>query len=152
MATSGGEFRRRATWVDALTRPHHYYLDEDDRCAFIGEYTSGAGFRHSETNQLIFNLKKGVNRRGKTDWRYKDGAIRQAGRALEAVLNERALNECTFVPIPPSKARGDPDYDDRMVRVLREIRPQRPVDARAHRSEGEHRGRARQQRPEVATR
>ena len=130
MATSGGSFRRRATAIDELTRGDHYYLEEEDHCAFVGEYTSGAGFGHSETNQLIFNLKKRVDRRGKPDWRYKDLAIQQAGRIFAAVLNERALDDYTFVPVPPSKARDDPEHDDRMVQVIRAIRPGNPVDMR----------------------
>ena len=130
MATSKGSFPRRATLVDKLTRTDHYHLDEDDRCLFIGEYTAGAGFGHSETNQLIFNLKKGIERRGERDWRYKREAIVEAGRAFKAVLREGALNEWTFVPMPPSKARDDSQYDDRMLQVVRAIRPAKPVDAR----------------------
>lgn len=130
MATSKGNFPRRATSVDELTRRDHHYLDEDDGCAFIGEYTARAGFGHSETNQLIFNLKKRMDRRGKSDWYYKDLAIRQAGRTFAAVLNDRALDEFTFVPVPPSKARDEPDYDDRMVQVIHAIRPGNPVDLR----------------------
>ncbi len=130
MATSRGHFPRRATAVDELTRPDHYYLDEDDRCAFIGEYTARAGYQHSETNRLILNLKKGMDRRDKRDWRYKGMAIRQAGGTFAAVLNERTLDDYTFVPIPPSKAREAPGYDDRMVQVVRAIRPGRPVDGR----------------------
>lgn len=130
MATSRGNFPRRATAVDELTRRDHHYLEQDDRCVFIGEYTARAGYQHSETNQLILNLKKGMDRRDKRDWRYKGMAIRQAGRTFAAVLNERSLDQFTFVPIPPSKARGDPEYDDRMVQVVGAIRPERPVDAR----------------------
>ena len=130
MATSRGNFPRRATAVDELTRPDHYYLEEDDRCVFIGEYTARAGYQHSETNQLVLNLKKGMDRRDKRDWRYKGMAIRQAGRTFAAVLNERSLDEYTFVPMPPSKVRGDPEYDDRMVQVVGAIRPERPVDVR----------------------
>ena len=129
MATSGKGFPRRATAVDELTRPDHHYLTKVDRCAFIGECTARRGYQHSATNQLILNLKKGMERRGRSDWRYKQTAIEQAGRAFEAVLSERALNEFTFVPMPPSKARDDPAHDDRMVRVVRAIRPERPVGA-----------------------
>ena len=118
MATSKGSFPRRATAVDKLTRPDHYYLAEDDQCAFIGEYTARAGYQHSETNQLILNLKKGMDRRGRPEWRYKEAAIKEVERALEAVLSDWALNDCTFVPMPPSKTRDDPAYDDRMVQAI----------------------------------
>ena len=130
MVTSKRNFPRHATLVDELTRRDHYYLDETDNCVFIGEYTARAGYQHSQTNQLILNLKKGVDRRGLREWRYKELAITRAARTFEAVLTNEALDEWTFVPIPPSKARSDPAYDDRMSRVVQTIRPSRPVDAR----------------------
>lgn len=130
MTTSGGSFPRHAALIDALTRGHHYYLQENDVCAFIGEYTAHAGYEHSQTNQIVFNLKKPMNRRGKSDWRYKAAAIAEAASALGSVLSKRALDTYTFVPIPPSRVRDDPDYDDRMVQVLREIRPSQRVDVR----------------------
>ena len=34
------------------------------------------------------------------------------------------------MPIPPSKARDDPLYDDRLTRMLRAIRPAPPLDIR----------------------
>ena len=130
MATSGGSFPRRATAIDELTRADHYYLDANDQCAFIGEYTARAGYQHSQTNQLIHNLKKGMEKRGTGEWYYKERAIERAAAAFRAVLSEQALAEYTFVPIPPSKARGDAHYDDRMARVLQAIRPSQPIDAR----------------------
>ena len=71
-----------------------------------------------------------MDKRGTGEWYYKERAIEQAAAAFRAVLSEQALASHTFVPIPPSKARGDPCYDDRMVRVLRAIRPSQPIDAR----------------------
>ncbi|MDE0208196.1 MAG: AAA family ATPase, partial [Candidatus Tectomicrobia bacterium] len=47
--------------------------------------------------------------------------------AMEASVLERAV----FVPIPPSKAKDDDGYDDRLERMLRAVRPQRPRDGRA---------------------
>ena len=130
MATSSGSFPRRVTWIDELTRRDHYYLDENDKCAFVGEYTAHAGFQHSQTNRLIFNLNKGMERRGKADWRYKQAAISAAAKAFLAVLNKEAMDQYTFVPIPPSKARNDPGYDDRMTQILRQIRPSQRLDVR----------------------
>ena len=130
MATSSGTFPRRVTWIDELTRRDHYYLDDNDKCAFVGEYTARAGFQYSETNRLIFNLKKGMERRGKADWQYKQAAISEAARAFQSVLNKQAMDQYTFVPIPPSKARRDPGYDDRMTQILRQIRPTQLLDVR----------------------
>jgi len=40
------------------------------------------------------------------------------------------LDNLTFVPIPPSKAKEHPLYDDRMTRMLHQIRPTPPLDIR----------------------
>ena len=104
--------------------------------------------RGQQTNQLIFNLKKSPDRRGRAEWRYKEQAIRDVARALRAAIKQEYLDTITFVPIPPSKVKADPLYDDRMTRVLEAIRPEPPLDIReliaqtastqaAH--EGEHR-------------
>ena len=130
MATSKGSFPRHATSIDKLTRRDHYYLEATDVCAFIGEYTAGNDYRHSETNQLIFNLKKRMDRRGTPEWRYKKKAIRDVAATLKQILTEASLNEYTFVPIPPSKVRDDAEYDDRMSQVIRLIRPGQPVNMR----------------------
>ena len=82
------------------------------------------------TNHLIFNFKKPVDRRGRPEWRYKEQAIRAAARAFRHALHPEAFDRLTFVPIPPSKARGDPLYDDRLTRMLRNIRPAPLLDIR----------------------
>ena len=116
--------------IDELTRPDHCYLEESDTCAFIGEYTPRGGFQHSTTNNLIFNLKKDVSLRGTPQWPYKASAISQAAIAIRGVFSDAYLSTLTLVPIPPSKARHDPAYDDRMTKVLRCIRPSPPLDVR----------------------
>jgi hypothetical protein len=111
------------TKIDELTLPDHWHLDAEDDCFFIGEYTAGRGFTHSSTNQLILNLKKSVDRRGRPEWAYKEHAIWQAATALRNYLNPEFVAKATFVPVPPSRASDDPLYDDRMTRVLRMISP-----------------------------
>lgn len=128
--TSGTPFPRNLTEIDQLTRADHSYLTEDDRCFFLGEYTARRGFAYSDTNSLILNLKKKPDRRGRPEWRYKEQAILTAAAAYRASINEEWLRHATFVPIPPSKAKSDPLYDDRMTRVVNAINPQQPVDCR----------------------
>ena len=130
MATSSGNFPRRASLIDELTRSEHYFIEDTDKCLFIGEYTSGGGPKYSQTNQLIINLKKPMNRRGLYEWRYKESAISTATVAIRNVFREEYLGRWTFVPVPPSKARSHPDYDDRMTQVLRSIRHHPPIDLR----------------------
>lgn len=128
--TSDGTFPRRLTKVDDLIRPDHRHLTAADVCYFIGEYTAYRGYAHSDTNRLIFNFKKTMDRRGRPEWRYKDQAIQTAAAAFRRTLAPKDLDRLTFVPIPPSKAKGDPLYDDRLTRMLGAIRPKPPLDVR----------------------
>ena len=111
-------------------RQDHHYLQKDDKCWYFGEYTAGKGPNFSDTNQLIFNLKKNIIRRGKIDWKYKAEAIRTAAQALRDSIPDHWFDSVTFVPIPPSKVREDPLYDDRMSQVLRLLRPGNSIDWR----------------------
>lgn len=127
---SDDTFPRRLTRIDALVRPDHGYLTEEDHCYFIGEYTARRGFAYSASNNLLLNFKKGMDRRGRPEWRYKTKAIQEAASAFRAALADGDLDQLTFVPIPPSKAKGDPLYDDRLVQMLHSIRPTPPLDVR----------------------
>jgi predicted amidophosphoribosyltransferase len=119
---------KRVLKVDALTLPDHFYLDDQDICFYAGEYTAGAGHAYSETNQLILNFKKTVDKRGTAQWQYKERAIQQAADILRAAIKADA--QITFVPIPPSKSKIDPLYDDRMLRLLQATCAGRHTDIR----------------------
>lgn len=123
MAISSGNFPRRLTKIDDLTRREHHHLRESDECYYLGEYTSQEDYSYSRTNQLIHNFKKSMDRRGRPEWRYKEQAIRVAARAFRVAIPGDLVDQLTFVPIPPSKARNHPLYDDRMTRMLHLIRP-----------------------------
>ena len=127
---SDDTFPRRLTKIDALARPDHGHLTEEDPCYFIGEYTARRGYAYSASNNLLLNFKKGMDRRGRPEWRYKAKAIGEAASAFRAALANGDLDQLTFVPIPRSKAKGDPLYDDRLVQMLRAIRPAPPLDIR----------------------
>lgn len=119
---------KRVLKIDALTLPDHYYLDEQDVCYYAGEYTAGEGHAYSETNQLILNFKKTMDKRGTPQWQYKERAIEQAAALFRAAIKPDA--RITFVPIPPSKAKGDPMYDDRVLRLLQAMCVGRHTDIR----------------------
>jgi predicted amidophosphoribosyltransferase len=48
--------------------------------------------------------------------RYRDAAA-----ALRNALEGTSLEAITWVPVPPSKIKGDPNHDDRMLRILAQI-------------------------------
>lgn len=51
----------RLTLIDELIRKQHHYLEDGDLCYCFGEYTARQGAAYSKTNQLIINLKRGMN-------------------------------------------------------------------------------------------
>jgi len=107
--------------IDELTRPDHSHLEPDDVCVFLGEYIVGGGWQAGRTNQLILNLKKSPEHRGTPQWHYKGRAIQQAADDFRAALDLDSLSRVTIVPMPPSKAKDDALYDDRMLRVVRHL-------------------------------
>ncbi len=116
----------RLTKIDDLTRPDHLYLDGGDECLYFGDYSAGRGFGYSPMNQLIYNFKKPVERRGQPDWVYKERAIQSASAAFAAALPQSFCDQAVFVAMPPSKARDDARYDDRVVRMLQGLAAQKP--------------------------
>jgi hypothetical protein len=106
--------------IDELSRGDHWHLRPDDACHYMREHISRGGYDASATNQLISNLKKKMDRKGKPEWSYKTRAIQQAARELRAALDPSEWDGVVIVPMPPSKARVDPLYDDRMLQIARQ--------------------------------
>ena len=122
MTTSGGtSFPSRLTKIDELTRGDHSFLEAGNECLFFGEYTARKDWSYSSTNRLVLNFKKPVTRRNFDDWRYKLQAINDVAEAFSSNIG-RALGQLTLVPVPPSKLKIDPDYDDRMMAMLAALR------------------------------
>jgi hypothetical protein len=117
MTTSDASWSARLRVVGDIERPDHFYLDDSDTCAYFGTYTPRAGFAHSYTNQIISNLKKSPAVRNTGQWQWKQRAIANVGAAIAQNVNTNSWQSTTFVPIPPSKRRDSPEYDDRMHRV-----------------------------------
>lgn len=105
----------RLSQIDNLTIGDHYHLQPGDVCLYYGDYTARQGYDHSQTNQLIRNLKKSVLRRGRDEYYYKELAM---DRVAQALVRHIRMDQVTFVPVPPSKVREHPEYDDRMVQIL----------------------------------
>jgi predicted amidophosphoribosyltransferase len=90
----------------------HCALSPDDNCYFLFEYHEGSAW--------INNLKKKIDRKTKPEWPYKQWTIQQIADELSAALPPIVdPTRTTFIPIPPSKTRNNPLYDDRLLQVLR---------------------------------
>lgn len=117
--------------IDPLTRKYHSYLTEEDECYYVLEYTPRQGPTFSSTNDLVFNLKKSVDRKGRPEYFYKLSAIEKAGDLLRSVLDDTWIkSKATFVPIPCSKTRSHALYDDRMLQVIRRMTTGLKADVR----------------------
>jgi hypothetical protein len=118
----------RLSKIDESNRRDHYYLTPDDECYYLFEYTSHKDFTFGSANNLISNLKKPVDRKSRPEYRYKTGAIQQCSRYLAATLNDKWAQTATLVPIPPSKDRQNPLYDDRITAICRGINASKAYD------------------------
>jgi hypothetical protein len=107
--------------IDDSTVGEHFSLDGTDRCYYVWEYAARKRYDFSPANQLVYNLKikPGALAKAPMRNRYKSQAIAHAGTALRSLLTRVFVETlATFVPMPCSKALADPDYDDRLSRVL----------------------------------
>lgn len=132
MPLSNTDGQMRLKKIDDRMLLDHSYLTPSDLCFYIGEYTAGGGYACSPTNQRIFNLKKKMSLQGTAQFQYKGRAIYESGADLRRALNIQGLisNGVTMVPVPPSKARGTPEHDDRMLQVLKVMAGQDALDVR----------------------
>src|SRR5690348_14258094 len=76
-------------------------------------------WRYGETNNIIDNFQKSPRFKGTPAWdRYKQSAIVQLANEIRAALPPARCGAFTFVPVPGSKSKTDPEYDDRLYRLL----------------------------------
>lgn len=109
----------RLSRIDLSNIGEHYFLEPDDKCYYLSEYTSNMGYQGSPSNQWILNLKKDIEKKNKPqEYRYKTEAIKLYGDCLAALFNRAEVEELAFVPVPPSQTKSSPNYDDRLLRVL----------------------------------
>ena len=105
-------------------------LEDGDNCFHAREYMSHGGYEASETNQLITNLKWGLEYRNTPRWPHKLRAIDRWSEELSTTIQDGDTVAC----IPCSKCRSDPHYDPRVEWILealqkrREIRTERPIE------------------------
>lgn len=119
--------------VDEAVRDEYRYIEDGDSCFYIWERMSQLWKPGSErpdytqypVNGLISNLQILPSLRSTQPRRYywKERAIAYAASALAALIPEVWREGATFVPIPPSKPTNDPEYDDRLLVVLKAVRP-----------------------------
>ena len=116
--------------VDSLALADHWHLSEDDACFYLREFSARKGYKGGDTNQLIFNFKKKMDQKGKSGWGYKAKAIQEVATEFRQAIGDASFSVMTFVPVPPSKAKTDEMYDDRLTQMLQAMNPAIQVDVR----------------------
>jgi predicted amidophosphoribosyltransferase len=106
--------------LDADRREDHAYLTATDHCGCLTEYRTGT--RGNDTLALlIMDLKCPPSSAAANPQRRrrKQVALETIARALRSALSRAVVEGATWVPIPPSRALDDPDYDPRLEGALR---------------------------------
>jgi hypothetical protein len=110
--------------IDELIRDQHYHLLPEDECYYLMEYTAHKTWGYSPANNLIYNCKKKMDQRGRPGWGYKAQAIHTIGALLKGALPSVIdFSKTTLVPLPPSKIKTNPLYDDRVLQILQSACP-----------------------------
>lgn len=120
----------KLTRIDATLIDQHTKLTPEDEVYFWREYTSGRNYAFGPGNDLISNLKKKPSQSSPGELYHKNRVIDECSTFFRGAINPNWLADATLVPVPGSKAAGHPDYDDRMTRIIRGIRPIPPLDIR----------------------
>lgn len=118
--------------IDELTAADHAYINENSGCFYFLEYPSGT----VETNKgnpiysFVHNFKKSPDRKGSSQWHYKVNAINDTIELFDSFfVRTGKIGGSTLVPIPPSKTKANPMYDDRMSQVLSALAMRHPNKA-----------------------
>lgn len=100
----------------------HTDLDSSDSCYYLRDYIQGKGWQGGQTNNLILNLKKSVSFRNTPSYSYKEHAINQVAKEIaDQMKGFSNIDDFVFCPIPPSKDKNHPEYDDRITQVLKVV-------------------------------
>jgi len=108
--------------IDESSIDRHDDLDIEDECYYLGDYAASQGYNYSEFNQLIHNLKKPMDRITKADWSYKMHAISNCAELIVKATSCEKLKQHTWVPMPPSKKKDHSEFDDRLLKILVNIK------------------------------
>jgi len=121
----------RVQRIDANTIGDHAFLTPADECYYVFEKTAHRDYSFSTPNSVISNIKKKPSDRGKRGFEYKAIDIGRCSVWLRALISAEWLKTGTLVPVPPSKAKDHPDYDDRIIQICKGIGTAAvPVDVR----------------------
>ena len=122
----------KLTKIDPFTinQGKHAYLELADECYYLCEYVPGGSYQEYASNDYIKNFQ--INPKHTNRLQYKKRAIKFFAENLVSVLTKDWLKNNTYIPIPPSRRKDDPEYDDRVTQLLNEMQSiiSEPLDIR----------------------
>jgi hypothetical protein len=111
----------RLVKIDRLTAIEHAHLLVSDDCYYLWEW-DGAPYDLSATTNFIGNFQRHPRFKDMPDkpwpWRFKQYAIQHAADAIGRTMLPE-WKKSIFVPVPPSRIKGDPGHDSRLMDTLR---------------------------------
>ena len=109
--------------LDELELRRRIDLNATDQCRYWRTYTPKENYHFSETNRLIQNFK--ISPLEKHRLPHKKTAIEQIAHEFMQIIPNQVYQHFTFVPIPPSKPLTHPEYDDRLIQVLKQVQKEK---------------------------
>ena len=109
--------------IDSQGSQHPYCLDFTDRCFYYRDYIPRGGYKRSETNQLVYNLKISAEsiRENPNRKPYKKEAINrfadECSFFFDNLFSQIGELKTLLIPVPPSSTKTDPSFDDRLLQV-----------------------------------
>lgn len=100
--------------IDELLLSDHPFLTPNDECYYFMEYRTGIW---DKVGSIIRNFKKSPAQKSEPHYRYKIIEIKNMASIFRQAIP--ITNDTILVPIPPSKRRDHPEYDDRVLRMLK---------------------------------
>ena len=106
--------------IDEYYLPQHKHLIDSDECYFLLNYPPFHSHGRTPANVLIMDFKIDMDRLNSQFWKEKKAnAINLVSQMIQQSLIEIWTPESILIPLPPSKKKGHPLYDERIMAVLR---------------------------------
>ena len=99
------------------------YLEEKDRCFYLFDYIPRGKWHSSLGNQAIINFKR--DKSSKDDqrvWYYRNKEIKKFARAIHAFIEYAKILNPVIIPLPTSKPRSSPNFNDRLDATIRQLK------------------------------
>ncbi|QLZ70555.1 hypothetical protein FOLKNPGA_03369 [Legionella sp. PC1000] len=100
---------------------NRFALEETDKCYYYMTYDSWSSIFDNEQKQIVSNLKISPQdiRKNPLREKYKTKSIATISEWLiQTIKKHPELTNFLWIPAPPSKAPGDENHDNRLVRIL----------------------------------